>query len=1020
MTLLIMFSLLFESIFPSIAFAQSATTSAIQTAQTTNTPSIERNELGNLKTSILLNDALQSLTQSPQNNFDSNQKPHSKVRTLLKKTFRSTEKIPLVIENEDPSNVQIEIFNFSGEKVDVTIENEKIANTALMRIVPPAHFKPGRYQIKVTDSEGNVSTQDFTWGVLAINTHKSIYTPNETAKIFMGVLDEVGNMVCEASLNLEIKDPKGNIATHSTNDKSIKVNPACYGRTFTMEPDFETSYVVGEIGTYDMTLSATTKNGTYTITDSFQVQESVPFDVERITATRIFPPIHYPVEFKIKANQDFEGEISEVVPESFQVENAEGFQPFDNITVHSILPKEFAKSFTITQPFKGNYITSQGFGAEETDEAMAFKYKKYGLLGHDGIDFPIVTGTPVLAADEGVIAQAKENGDYGTTIVIQHSWGRSYYGHLSKIEAQFGTKVLKGQQIGLSGNTGLLTTGPHLHFGIKLTSNDPSNGYYGKVNPLPYFNSPQEVIAKLTTFEALRKNHAMGVQIITWKVDVKKGDEIKLGYKYLAPPQSPQFYTLGPLAFTSSGQEGFPDFVESRKWQIAVDATSTVFVTSGTSWTVPTNWSNVNTIETIGGGGGGCGHAPSNGNGGGGGGAYAKITNLTLTPSASISISVGAAGTFRGDGGDTWFNGATCAGASVCADGGLGAIAVSGVAGGTTANSVGTTLYAGGRGGDGHGNSDSQGGGGGAAGPNGAGGAGGHGDTVADLTTGVGGGGGGNGGRTTTGGYPGGNGVDSATVGADGGNDFNNTASSGGTGGSPGEAGATGGGGGGGSDAQDGGDGGNGIDWDATHGSGGGGGGAGDLGSGITGGKGGLYGGGGAGGDNSGGQGVGAQGIIVITYTINTAPNTPSQDSPANGATGVSLTPTFTMTATDPDGDKIGYKVTIYSESSCTSVVQTNNQAVSSTGWTGTNTTCTAAPTSCYTSGTQGSYLTQSALSGSTQYWWKSSAKDPDNTNAFTDSSTCNSFTTVGGPTIDQILRHGVWFSGGIDQPFTF
>lgn len=131
-------------------------------------------------------------------------------------------------------------------------------------------------------------------------------------------------------------------------------------------------------------------------------------------------------------------------------------------------------------------------------------------------------------------------------------------------------------------------------------------------------------------------------------------------------------------------------------------------------------------------------------------------------------------------------------------------------------------------------------------------------------------------------------------------------------------------------------------------------------------------------------------------FRANSAPNAPTQDSPANGAIDVSATPTFLMTATDPSADKLGYKVTIYSESSCASVVQTNDQAVSATGWTGTDATCTAAPTACYTSGTQASFLTQTALSASTQYWWKASAKDPDGNGGFTDSSTCNNFTTVG------------------------
>ena len=150
--------------------------------------------------------------------------------------------------------------------------------------------------------------------------------------------------------------------------------------------------------------------------------------------------------------------------------------------------------------------------------------------------------------------------------------------------------------------------------------------------------------------------------------------------------------------------------------------------------------------------------------------------------------------------------------------------------------------------------------------------------------------------------------------------------------------------------------------------------------------------------------GNGAVGKVILTY--NKPPNAPSQDSPANSATGVSVTPTFLMTATDADTtvDNLSYKVTIYSNSACTTVVQTNDQAVSSTGWTGTDATCTASPTACYLSGTQGSFLTQTALSASTQYWWKASAKDPDGNGTFTDSSTCNTFTTAAASSLTFVV----------------
>ncbi len=298
-----------------------------------------------------------------------------------------------------------------------------------------------------------------------------------------------------------------------------------------------------------------------------------------------------------------------------------------------------------------------------------------------------------------------------------------------------------------------------------------------------------------------------------------------------------------------------------------------VYLTSGTTWTVPVDWNSAsNTIEVI--GGGGSGAAGSTNNGGGGGGAYSEISNLSLTPGVSVGYSVGAggasvSGTSAGNaGGDTWFcnlasNCASIADTAVVvgAKGGSGApTGGSGGAGGVGTSGVGTTKNSGGAG---SGDSNTGGGGGGAAGPSGNGAAGG---TVTGGNDGSAGGGGADNGSA------GGSVSGSTNNGSAGGN--NSGASGGGTGGTSGTpnggAGSTGGGGGGGfgdgaGTGGTGGAGGKGTEW-GSYGAGGGGGGGGFSGSAATGGMGGLYGGGGGGGYTS--PGAGAQGIIVITYTL--------------------------------------------------------------------------------------------------------------------------------------------------------
>src|SRR6185503_11785611 len=148
---------------------------------------------------------------------------------------------------------------------------------------------------KITDNTGHTFTQDFTWGALAINTDKSIYLPGETADLQMAVLDETGNMVCDADVTLTVTDPTGIVTTLKTSDGSITVTPQCLLHEVTTVPDYQASYITSGIGNYTMSLSATTKNGTYTIDDGFSVQESVPFDITRSAPTRIYPPNTYPV-----------------------------------------------------------------------------------------------------------------------------------------------------------------------------------------------------------------------------------------------------------------------------------------------------------------------------------------------------------------------------------------------------------------------------------------------------------------------------------------------------------------------------------------------------------------------------------------------------------------------------------------------------------------------------------------------------------------------------------------------------
>jgi murein DD-endopeptidase MepM/ murein hydrolase activator NlpD len=86
---------------------------------------------------------------------------------------------------------------------------------------------------------------------------------------------------------------------------------------------------------------------------------------------------------------------------------------------------------------------------------------------HEGIDFIVDVGTPVLAAAGGVVQFAGFHPQYGNMIDVDHGNDLvTRYAHLSKVLVKEGDLLQRGRRIGDSGNTGR-TTGPHLHFEVR-------------------------------------------------------------------------------------------------------------------------------------------------------------------------------------------------------------------------------------------------------------------------------------------------------------------------------------------------------------------------------------------------------------------------------------------------------------------------------------------------------------------------------------------------------------------------
>lgn len=139
----------------------------------------------------------------------------------------------------------------------------------------------------------------------------------------------------------------------------------------------------------------------------------------------------------------------------------------------------------------GSYYDASGISVKKGFEmtpvsgarvSSGFGMRRHPILGsyrlHSGIDYAVVTGTPIVAPADGVVAERGVKGGYGNAIVLTHKDGmQTLYAHMSRFKEgiSIGQKIDAGTVIGYVGSTGR-STGPHLHYEVRVNGQavDPS------------------------------------------------------------------------------------------------------------------------------------------------------------------------------------------------------------------------------------------------------------------------------------------------------------------------------------------------------------------------------------------------------------------------------------------------------------------------------------------------------------------------------------------------------------------
>ena len=192
---------------------------------------------------------------------------------------------------------------------------------------------------------------------------------------------------------------------------------------------------------------------------------------------------------KININDRF---LKRILPNFFSYSFDPGASDIEKfLEINRVLRKENASVFynlrTETSPdqlWEGTWLRLKNAAtmAEFLDRRLYYyKGKKIDEQMHLGVDLASLANSEVQAANRGRVIFADRLGIYGLTVVLDHGQGlNSIYSHLSKMDVESGQVVMRGDVIGLTGQTGL-AGGDHLHFGVM------AGGVF--VDPLEWWDS---------------------------------------------------------------------------------------------------------------------------------------------------------------------------------------------------------------------------------------------------------------------------------------------------------------------------------------------------------------------------------------------------------------------------------------------------------------------------------------------------------------------------------------------------
>lgn len=171
-----------------------------------------------------------------------------------------------------------------------------------------------------------------------------------------------------------------------------------------------------------------------------------------------------------------------IVPKTKQEEGATDFQVLSKETeiIGAAFRSQTSRKYwqgPFIRPLKQYLRISSPYGAQR--KYVSEKGALISEWAHRGVDYAVMPGHIVYAANAGRIVVSEKFQVHGNTLIIDHGQGvLSVYNHLDRLLVKNGDLIKKGQGIAYSGNTGL-SSGPHVHYGLSVNN--------VRVNPYEWF-----------------------------------------------------------------------------------------------------------------------------------------------------------------------------------------------------------------------------------------------------------------------------------------------------------------------------------------------------------------------------------------------------------------------------------------------------------------------------------------------------------------------------------------------------